>query len=226
MDHRACAHPREVVFWVSGNLRLSGRKVPKLDRHEHPERAARTRSVVEASRHSRLAFASSTQVLHLLQLSGSACIPARKDLMTASAVSPVWTDTPLPHSGARPPSGHRLEGSTDQDRPARGRQARGWGDSRQLEYACADGVATDREGRLDAMKRRGDSSDTLTETSSGWMTAEEWLSRRQEERARAVAARGPETPATPQEILALRRRKSGPGVSHHPIALPRHHCSA
>ena len=76
------------------------------------------------------------------------------------------------------------------------------------------------------MDRREDSRDTLTKISSRWVPAEEWLALRQEERARAAAAQGPETPATPQEILALRRRRSGPGVSHHPIAFPRHRCSA
>jgi len=58
-----------------------------------------------------------------------------------------------------------------------------------------------------------------------WIPIEDWLSRRQTQERPGVPL-GFVTPAARNEILALRRKKSGPGVSHHSSAMPRHQRTA
>jgi hypothetical protein len=58
-----------------------------------------------------------------------------------------------------------------------------------------------------------------------WIPIEDWLSRRQAPQCPRVPL-GFDTPAARDEILALRRKKSGPGVSHHSSAMPRHQRTA
>ena len=55
-----------------------------------------------------------------------------------------------------------------------------------------------------------------------WIPIEDWLSRRQDLDPLRGVPLGFMTPAEGEEILALRRKKSGPGVSHHSYTLPRH----
>lgn len=59
-----------------------------------------------------------------------------------------------------------------------------------------------------------------------WIPIEDWLSRRQEQNSGQGMPLGFMTPAEREEILALRRKKSGPGVSHHSNSLPHHRRSA
>lgn len=54
-----------------------------------------------------------------------------------------------------------------------------------------------------------------------WVSIDEWIGIRAVQRDRQRAPLGMMTPATQDEILAMRRRKSGPGVSHH-TTLPPH----
>jgi hypothetical protein len=54
-----------------------------------------------------------------------------------------------------------------------------------------------------------------SEQGTEWVSIEAWFGSRSRDETRVGRSLGLTTPATPDEILALRRRKSGPGVSHH-----------
>lgn len=55
-----------------------------------------------------------------------------------------------------------------------------------------------------------------------WVSIDDWIAARtvMELNPRATRASGMMTPASQDEILTMRRRKSGPGVSHHAVMPP------
>lgn len=62
--------------------------------------------------------------------------------------------------------------------------------------------------------------------SAHWVSIEEWLTRRSDDLSTPDRSIEVTTAASPAEILRERRKKSGPGVSHHTNTIPRHRYSA
>jgi hypothetical protein len=59
-----------------------------------------------------------------------------------------------------------------------------------------------------------------------WLPVGEWLDRKNEQRLRTLGTPDIMASVSRAEVLKQRRRKTGPGASHHPDTVPRHRGTA